>query len=112
VIVDRNENRFKKLKNQDAIFFPTDISGPDAGPDAGPDEDYYFEYDGEDNGTTPEERCKSTGANIFKLFRLLKISYTYADPVLHSRVGPWAYPQTLGWKGLPGTNTLSYYKNT
>jgi hypothetical protein len=31
--------------------------------------------------------------------------------VLHSRVGPWPYPTNirLGWKGLPGTNTLTYY---
>jgi hypothetical protein len=34
--------------------------------------------------------------------------------VLHSRVGPWPYVTTnirLGWKGLPGTNTLAYYEN-
>jgi hypothetical protein len=104
VIVDR----FKKLKTQDGNIFQTDITGPDAGPD----EDYYFEYEGEDDGTTPEERCKSTGANIFKLFWLLKVSNTYAYPVLHSRVDPWPYLHTLGWKGLPEINTLAYYKNT
>jgi hypothetical protein len=33
--------------------------------------------------------------------------------VLHSRIGPLASPTNirLGWKGLPGTNTLAYFKN-
>jgi hypothetical protein len=34
--------------------------------------------------------------------------------MLHPRVGPWPYPQTLDWAGktLPGTNTLAYYENS
>jgi hypothetical protein len=31
--------------------------------------------------------------------------------VLPSRVGSWSHPETLDWKGLPGTKTLGYYEN-
>ncbi len=40
----------------------------------------------------------------------------YPSDMLHSWVGSWPYPQTLnirlGWKGLPRTNTLAYYKHS
>jgi hypothetical protein len=31
---------------------------------------------------------------------------------LHSIASSWLYPQTLGWKGLQGTNTLSFLRKS
>jgi hypothetical protein len=40
------------------------------------------------------------------------VEYLWVGPGAYPRVELQPYPLTLeGWKGLPGTTTLAYYKN-